>query len=98
MRARRSRSEWAALVAEFEGSGESLEQFAIRRDLNANTLKWWRSRLRNQLTLVAVPLDEPDDPMLVVEVSEEITVQVPASAATRRLGRFVGAVAKEFYR
>lgn len=43
---RRSRGEWAELVAEFEASDETLGAFASLRGLNRNTLAWWRSRIR----------------------------------------------------
>ena len=48
MAPRRSRSEWAELVAEFEAGGAALGTFAAARGLNRNTLAWWRSRLRNE--------------------------------------------------
>jgi hypothetical protein len=43
---RRSREEWAAIVAEFARSGESVAKFAARRRLRLSSLKWWCWRLR----------------------------------------------------
>lgn len=45
MRARRSREEWNAVIAELEGSGEPLESFCRRRRVAPATLRWWRWRL-----------------------------------------------------
>lgn len=33
-------------MVRFEASGQSASAFAARHDLNANTLKWWRSQLK----------------------------------------------------
>lgn len=46
---RRSRDEWAELVAEFEAGSVTLDAFAAMHGLNRNTLAWWRSRLRTDL-------------------------------------------------
>lgn len=46
MRARKSREEWAAVVADFEQSGLTRAQFCARRRLKPDTLKWWRWHLR----------------------------------------------------
>jgi hypothetical protein len=43
---RRSREEWAALVAEFRSSGARADDFARRRGLKVATLQWWCSELR----------------------------------------------------
>jgi hypothetical protein len=45
MRARKSRGEWAGLIAEFEASGESVERFCGRRRIAPATFRWWRWRL-----------------------------------------------------
>lgn len=45
---RRTRRQWAELVAEFRRSGQGPATFAARRGLNVNTLNWWRSRLRDE--------------------------------------------------
>ncbi len=45
MRTRRSREQWAAVVDEFEGSGEPIESFCRRRGLRRSTLYWWKWKL-----------------------------------------------------
>ena len=46
---RRSREQWRKLVFELEGSGLSPRAFAAtRKELNAGTLSWWRTRLRRE--------------------------------------------------
>lgn len=98
MRARRSRTEWAELIAAFEQSGQNANAFAAQHDLNINTLKWWRSRLRNSLTLVPLTVErlkEPEPLALVLELAGEVIVRVPASTATPNVGRFLGVFAKE---
>lgn len=45
MRARKSREEWAAVVADFEKSGLTSAQFCASRRLKPDTLKWWRWHL-----------------------------------------------------
>ena len=68
MRARRSEAQWRKTVAAFEASGEKVTAFCARRDINAGTLGWWRSRLRGEraggggrsgLELVAVDVMGP---------------------------------------
>ena len=44
MRARKSRAEWAGLIAEFEASGDSVEKFCGRRRIARATFRWWRWR------------------------------------------------------
>lgn len=44
--ARRSQAEWAELIVRFEASGKTVEDFALKNDLNPRTLSWWRSQLR----------------------------------------------------
>jgi transposase len=45
MSARRDQSEWSRIVARFERSGKTAEEFCVRRGLKASTLKWWRWKL-----------------------------------------------------
>ena len=44
-RKRRSRGEWAELVAEQEALGMSAPAFAASRGLSVSTLRWWRWKL-----------------------------------------------------
>ena len=50
MREPRSEADWRKTIAAFEASGEKVAAFCARRDINANTLSWWRSRLRRHGT------------------------------------------------
>ena len=43
---RRSRDEWADVIAEFEAGGESHEEFCARRELNVGSFRGWLYRLR----------------------------------------------------
>jgi transposase len=52
--ARRSSAEWADLVAEWARSGESAQRFALRRRVNVQTLRWWRSEIRKRKRTGAV--------------------------------------------
>jgi transposase-like protein len=45
-----ARVRWERVVGEFERSGESVRRFAGARGINANTLSWWRWRLRTEAT------------------------------------------------
>lgn len=44
---RRTREQWAALVAAFEKTSQRLEQFCARRGIAPATLRWWRWQLRH---------------------------------------------------
>jgi hypothetical protein len=46
MAMRRTREQWAAMVATFERSKQSVEQFCAARQLAPATLRWWRWQLR----------------------------------------------------
>jgi hypothetical protein len=36
---------WRALVTDLQQSGLPIREFAVRRDVNAKTLAWWRTKL-----------------------------------------------------
>jgi lambda repressor-like predicted transcriptional regulator len=56
---------WRPIVAELEASGLTAKAFAAKRDLNYNTLAWWRSkicrstRIIKTQSFVQVELDDP---------------------------------------
>jgi len=56
MRARRNGDQWQAIVAAFERSTQSVEQFCAKRDIRPATFKWWRWRLRSAGDVVATAL------------------------------------------
>jgi len=43
---RRTREQWAAVVAAFERTSQPVEQFCSTRGIAPATLKWWRWQLR----------------------------------------------------
>ena len=93
---RRSRDEWSVLIAELDRSGEDVRSFADRHDLNVNTLRWWRCRLRHALTLVQTPLVEAEHvDEVVIELGDAIRVRLQARSATPSVGGFVATLAKE---
>ena len=51
MAVRRSRAEWAEVIAKFEASGEPLSQFCAKRRIRARTLTWWRWKLGGEQAL-----------------------------------------------
>lgn len=46
---RRTREEWRRLCAGSFDSGMTVRAYAERHGVNANTLSWWRSQLRDEL-------------------------------------------------
>jgi hypothetical protein len=44
---RRTREQWAALVAAFEQTGQQVSRFCASRGIRAKTFAWWRWRLRD---------------------------------------------------
>mgnify|MGYP000539261404 CR=1 FL=1 len=82
---------WQPIVAELEASGLTARAFAAERDLNYNTLAWWRSRIRRTTrvsktqTFVQVELHEPKP--LVVRFRDrpvEIELSVDVEPSTLR--------------
>ena len=70
---RRTPAQWAALVGEFEASGQSQRSFCAERGVGQSSLRYWRGRLRGHAAgaqeapvaarLVAVKvLEEPPAP------------------------------------
>lgn len=53
-RTRRSREEWAGLVAEQDALGMSAPAFAAARGLSVSTLRWWRWKLGQGASTVGV--------------------------------------------
>jgi transposase-like protein len=104
---KRSREEWARIVAEFNGSGQRKSEFARARGLHPGTLSWWitafkvgRVRGKRQagevgplrLLDVAVRAREPVSSAGSVEVTlNGITVRFPMGADAS----YVGAVISE---
>lgn len=58
---RRTAEEWRRIVTAWEESGVSAGEFARRRGFSANTLSWWRWRLRKEPELRLVRAEIVDD-------------------------------------
>ena len=93
-RKKRSRAEWAELVAEWQAGDLTQQAFAKRKGIAPTTLSWWACRLRREAReqRALVPVDVvADAPAACGEFRIEVagrTVFVPASfdaAALRRL-------------
>jgi hypothetical protein len=101
---RRSRAEWAEIVAEYRGSGESVEKFAAKRGLRVSSLKWWcwrvrgastprRSEARDEVRLVPVEVvglaARACGPVMLAIADVEMRVDVGTDVA------YVGALVRE---
>lgn len=92
--ARRSASDWCALMRAYLRSGETRKQFCARRGLALSTFDWWRRRLREDLPVrVASRSSSPAQPSaLFVELAQEekpVTVVMPRWEVELELGRSV---------
>jgi hypothetical protein len=103
MRARKSRDEWAAIIAEFEGCGQPLERFCSRRRILAATFRWWRWQLRDadgaplptdEVRFVPVDVVRTPPPVLstapVVIVVSGVEVRVDVGADPAYVAALVG--------
>jgi hypothetical protein len=75
-----NRDEWANRVRQWRASGLTAGEFATREGINANTLKWWSSRLRGageakfiDVTALVTP---PQVPALEVVVRGSVSLRV----------------------
>jgi hypothetical protein len=68
MAIRKSRAQWAEVLAKFVASGETIAGFCARHRLSPRSLTWWRWRLRREgrevggteeVRLVAVDVPQP---------------------------------------
>lgn len=79
--ARRSESEWRALMRVFSRSSETRTRFCERHGVALSTFDWWRSRLRREASARAVSNTAPSRPgALFVELAEEDKPVVAAPA------------------
>ena len=95
---KRSREEWAALVAKWKGSGASLETFAEPLGIRPRTLQWWAWRLgstsatseparHEDVRLLPVTVRGPFAEPQVIEVSMgNAVVRFPAATAPQTIG------------
>ena len=81
VRVRRSAEEWSGLVEAWERGGLSADEFASEHELNAGTLRWWRTRLK--IARVATTSEQSSQVRLVpLEIAEGCEDQ----ASSRPLG------------
>ncbi len=107
-RPRRTAAEWARLTAEQERSGRSVASFAAARELNAATLRWWKSELRRRGTAVAprfVELVGPpsesslrttfaDTTTFAASLPNGVVLRAPMDVDPERFGRLLAAAAR----
>jgi hypothetical protein len=83
---RRTREQWAADVAAFEGAKVPLERFCAVRGIAPSTLRWWRWRLRREEGIRLLPVEVVGDvaaergaePLVVAFSDVELRVHVGA--------------------
>jgi transposase-like protein len=76
---RRGRADWRRLVAEFEDSDLSLQDFAQRHGLRSSTLGWWRWELQREEGAVKERKEQKE-----VAVVEFVRVESSVSEAAAR--------------
>lgn len=82
---RRSRAEWRAIVQRQARSGLSVTRFAARERLSAQSLFWWRWRLRSDGEIpVAAPADgtASTDKLELIPVDLARVAPSPVAAST----------------
>jgi putative transposase len=72
--ARRSASEWRALLRAFAQSGMTRTQFCEHHGLSLSTFAWWRSHLRRESTAVSQTTPAPASALFVELAQAEQTV------------------------
>jgi hypothetical protein len=91
MGARKSRQQWARIVAAFERSGASAEQFCERRRIKPGTLRWWRWQLRDCETVGSasevrlVPVEVITDSPIVASVAAPTSLVVAVCGVSVRV-------------
>lgn len=84
-----------ALIGQWERSGESMVEFAVRHGVNPHTFGWWRRELRRQavrdepVELVEVSLGETASGF-EVRLPNGVVVHVPARFDETALRRLLG--------
>jgi putative transposase len=88
-RIRRSREEWQALVARFQDSGQTPEQFCAELGIGQSTLRRWCSRLQERPPEVVtqapvfVPLTSEERRHAVSAQSWEVELQLDTGVVLR---------------
>ena len=74
-----TRTEWAKQVKAWRTSGLTAKAYAQREGLNAGTLRWWSSRLRDESSspaFIEVALPEPVAPASIEVLVGQATLRV----------------------
>lgn len=91
MRARKSRGQWAKIIATFERSGQTLDRFCAKRRIKPSTLKWWQWHLRSDARpdtgVRLVPVD-----IVASAVAASVTISVAGTELRVDVGADVGYV------
>lgn len=102
MRARRTETEWAGILAEFEASGEKGPAFCARRRINVATFNWWRWTLRARpktrrvsrsvelVPVEIVPVAPPESPLFVA--LDGVEIRITTDTDVRYVAALVGAL------
>ena len=91
---------WRALVTDLQQSGLPIREFAVRRDVNAKTLAWWRTKLARvpatpTFVEVRLALPSPTPVARAVRLSfttMPVSVEVPVGTDLAWLRRVVEAL------
>jgi len=88
---RRTREQWAALVAAFEQTNQQASRFCANRGIRAKTFAWWRWRLRDTPPRRRSRDDVKLLPVAVVERETRSVTQLSVSADDVEIRFDVGA-------
>jgi hypothetical protein len=83
---RRTREQWAEVVAAFDGAGVPLERFCAVREIAPSTMRWWRWQLRRAAGMKLLPVEVVGDAALdsgcsrVVIMLSDIELRVDVGA------------------
>jgi hypothetical protein len=95
MHARKSRSEWSAIIKAFERSGGSHEEFCSARGLNVGSFRAWLYRLRatkttsSEITLLPVEVTAPVVMRDIVVAVADVEVRIAVGADVEYVARLV---------
>jgi hypothetical protein len=95
MHARKSRSEWSAIVKAFERSGQSHEQFCSKRGLAIGSFRSWLYRLRrtHEAATDVVLLPVEVTPPVARDAPSEVVIAIAGVEVRVATGADVGYVA-----
>ena len=91
---RRTASEWSALIASQQSSGQTIAGFCEVHQLNPGTFYYWRSKL-DQLSseapgFVALHTKAPNKGSIIVRLRKGIEIELPGDYSPKALSEFIG--------